>query len=110
MRPSLGRRFAALTLDWLACYSIVRGFGGEYSYILPLFIIDYGFFLALQGQSFGHTLLHIKIVDSATKGKPSLKQVLIRTFFLILVVTALTYDENGRGIHERLSGTESIRY
>jgi hypothetical protein len=24
---------------------------------------------------------------------------------LVLVVTAITYDDNGRGIHERLSGT-----
>lgn len=110
MRPSLGRRFAALSLDWLACYAIVRGFGGEYSYILPFFILEYGFFLILQGQSFGHKLLHLKVINSATKGKPGLKQVLLRTFFLVLVVTAITYDEHGRGIHERLSGTETLRY
>lgn len=110
MRPSIGRRLAGVSLDWLACYAIVRGFGGEYSYILPFFIFEYGFFLILQGQSFGHKLLHLKVIDTHTQGKPNLKQVLIRTFFLVLVITAITYDENGRGIHERLSGTETLRY
>jgi hypothetical protein len=33
---------------------------------------------------------------------------LIRTALLCLVVTAITYDDNGRGIHERLSGTALI--
>jgi hypothetical protein len=26
----------------------------------------------------------------------------------MLVVTAITYDDNGRGIHERLSGTKLV--
>jgi len=35
-------------------------------------------------------------------------QSLARTVLLCLVVTAITYDENGRGIHERLSGTRLL--
>lgn len=109
MRPTIGRRLAAVSLDWLACYAIVRGFGGEYSLILPLFIVEYGLFLLLTGQSFGHRLMRLRVIDVHTHGKPTLKQVLIRTFFLILIVTAVTFDEKGRGIHERISGTETIR-
>jgi hypothetical protein len=37
------------------------------------------------------------------------KQALIRTALLAIVVTAITFDENGRGINERISGTVLIR-
>ena len=35
-------------------------------------------------------------------------QALIRTTLICLVITAITFDENGRGIHERLSNTKLI--
>jgi hypothetical protein len=35
--------------------------------------------------------------------------VLIRTLLLCLVVTAITFDENGRGLHERISGSVLTR-
>jgi hypothetical protein len=40
---------------------------------------------------------------------PTPKQALIRTALLAIVITAITFDENGRGINERFSGTVLIR-
>ena len=38
--------------------------------------------------------------------RPTLLQALVRTVLMVIVITAITYDENGRGIHERLSKTK----
>lgn len=48
---------------------------------------------------------------TTNKKSPSANQIqaLIRTLLLCTVIFAITYDENGRGIHERLSGTYLIK-
>ena len=115
--PSLGRRLAAITVDWLACYSIVAALSGGLGQmgpnrslsILALFFLEVSVLTALQGASLGQKILRIKVVRFNDGGAITPLQALIRTFFLVLVVTAVTYDENGRGIHERLSRTALIR-
>lgn len=114
----MGRRLAGVSLDWLACYFIVVGFSGGFGAkssarpmeVLALFIFEYALLVLLQGQSLGHRLMRLKVVSYSADTPLSLKQVFVRTLLLVLVVTAVTYDENGRGIHERLSGTATIRY
>jgi hypothetical protein len=45
----------------------------------------------------------MKVVRFEDGAAISLTQALIRTILLVLVVTAVTFDVNGRGIHERSS-------
>ena len=116
-RVSLGRRFVALVLDWLMSYAIVAaltgGIGGTYSNrefsVLALFFTEFFILSALQGASAGHRIVGIRIVRFSDKGPITAKQALIRTVLLCLVVTAITYDDDGRGVHERLSNTVLIR-
>ena len=115
--PSLGRRLAAITVDWLACYSIVAALSGGLGQmgpnrslsILALFFLEVSVLTALQGASLGQKILRIKVVRFSDGGAITPVQAFVRTFFLVLVVTAVTYDKNGRGIHERLSRTALIR-
>ena len=115
--PSLGRRLAAITVDWLACYSIVAALSGGLGQmgpnrslsILGLFFLEVSILTALQGASLGQKIVRIKVVRFSDGGAITPVQALVRTFFLVLVVTAVTYDKNGRGIHERLSRTALIR-
>ena len=116
-RVSLGRRFVALALDWLMSYAIVLalsgGLGGsssnrEFS-VLALFFTEVLVLSALQGASAGHRMVGIRIARFSDKGVITPKQALIRTVLLCLVITAITYDDDGRGIHERLSNTILIR-
>jgi hypothetical protein len=51
----------------------------------------------------------MKVIRLEDGGAISLSQALIRTVLLVLVVTAVTFDVNGRGIHERLSGSVLTR-
>jgi hypothetical protein len=117
---TLGRRLAAISIDWLASYAIAFAFfagGGSYSerivgtrFTTPLiFVAEYAILIALTGASFGHRLLRLKVINLKNGGLPNLRQVLIRTALMALVITAITYDEDGRGIHERFSQTKLAR-
>jgi len=113
---SLGRRFLGLTIDWLMCYAIALGFfGGAGSFAerapharvphLVIFFIQVLVLTAFGGATAGHRIIGVKVIQVKNGANPTPLQALIRTVLLCLVVTAITYDEHGRGLHERFSGT-----
>jgi len=119
-RVSQGRRLMGITIDWLACYAISLGFfAGSGSFVdrvpearvpvLILFFTQYSISVALGGASFGHRLVGLKVVRFSDGQSPTLLQSLVRTLLLAPVVTAITFDDNGRGINERLSNTVLIK-
>jgi uncharacterized RDD family membrane protein YckC len=101
---------AGVAADWLACLMIVKGFGlaGQFTTLI-LFFAEMSILTAFGGASFGHRIVRIKVVRFADGGAPTPVQALIRTALLCTVIFAITYDENGRGIHDRLSGTYLIK-
>jgi uncharacterized RDD family membrane protein YckC len=117
IRTTYGRRMAALALDWLACYAIVAALSGGVNkmspnsslYVLVIFFLEVWILTALQGGTLGHRLFGMRVVRFEDGGAISIRQALIRTMLLVLVVTAVTFDQNGRGIHERLSGSVLTR-
>jgi uncharacterized RDD family membrane protein YckC len=116
-RVSLGRRMSALMVDWLACYFIVAASTGGIGKMAPnrswlvlaLFFAEVAILSALQGASLGHRIFGIKIIRFADGGPVTPLQALIRSSLLITVIFAITFDENGRGLHERFSGTVLTR-
>jgi uncharacterized RDD family membrane protein YckC len=116
-RVTLGRRFSALMVDWLACYFIVVATtGGLFDHsqgrefkIAALFFFEIAILSALQGATLGHRIFGIKIVRFLDGGAISPVQALIRSSLLVTVIFAITFDENGRGMHERLSGSVLTR-
>ena len=117
-RVSLGRRMAALMVDWLACYFIVaaahwgpgRTMAPNRSWtVLALFFAEISILSALQGATLGHRIFGIRIVRFADGGAISPIQALIRSALLVTVDFAITFDENGRGMHERFSGSVLTR-
>ena len=113
VRTTLSRRFAALMVDWLACYAIVAASTGGIGQMAPnrsltvlaLFFAEISILSWLQGATLGHRIFGIRIVRFADGGQITPLQALIRSALLITVIFAITFDENGRGIHERLSQT-----
>ena len=116
-RVSLRRRFAALMVDWLACYFIVAASAGGLGAlvanrsltVLALFFAEISILSALQGATLGHKIFGIRIVRFEDGGAISPMAALIRSVFLVTVIFAVTFDENGRGMHERFSGTVLTR-
>ncbi len=116
-RVSLGRRLSALMVDWLAAFFIVVSTtGGLLAHsqgrqfkISALFFVEMAVLSALQGASLGHRIFGIRIVRFADGGRISPLQAIIRSALLTTVIFAITFDENGRGMHERFSGSVLTR-
>lgn len=107
---TLFRRMAALAIDWLACLAIVKGFDLSGPFMtLAVFFAEVSILTAFGGASFGHRITKMKVVRFADGAAPTPLQALIRTLLLCTVIFAITYDENGRGVHERLSGTYLVK-
>ena len=119
-RVSQGRRLLGITIDWLACYAIALGFfAGSGSFtdrvpsaripVLLLLFAEYTVFVALGGASFGHRLVGLKVVRFSDGDSPTPLQAFIRGALLMPLITAITFDENGRGINERFSNTVLVK-
>ena len=119
-RISQGRRALGITMDWLAAYAITLGFfsgGGTFlersrgvgATVLIVLIFEYATLVTLGGSSFGHRLVGLKVVRFSDGQAPSIPQVAIRTLLMVAIVTAITFDENGRGVNERLSNTVLVK-
>ena len=109
-----------IAIDWLAAYAMTLGFfagGGTFlerthhvgATALLILAIEYLVLVTLGGSSFGHRIVGLKVVRFSDRGAASPVQVLVRTLLMIIVITAITFDEDGRGINERLSNTVLIK-
>jgi hypothetical protein len=109
-RVSQGRRIVGFTLDWLASYAIALGlFGGAGDLASKLDRSRGLTILIVALEYFGHRLVGLKVIQYIDGSKPTFMQALVRTALLVVVITAITFDENGRGINERLSHTALAR-
>ncbi len=75
-----------------------------------------GFFLAeltlftwLVGASFGQRLLGIAVVRLDGGGAPGLTRAFLRSVQICLLVPAVVWDRDGRGLHDRSVGTVVVR-
>jgi len=119
-RVSQGRRLLGITIDWLACYAIALGFfAGSGSFtervpharipVLILLFAEYCLLVAFGGASFGHRIAGLKVVRFSDGGAVTPLQALIRGALLMPLITAITFDENGRGVNERFSNTVLVK-
>ena len=114
-----GSRLAAFVLDVVAGGLI----GGLVNALLadptPLqrslssngaFALEVLLLTALTGQSLGMRVLGIRVVRLADRdGAPGFLPAAIRTALLMLVLPALFFDRDGRGLHDRAAGTAVVR-
>lgn len=119
-RISQGRRALGITIDWFAAYAVSlgffagsgtllersRGIGGT---VLLVMALEYLILVTLGGSSFGHRIVGLKVIRFSDGEAAGPLQVLVRTLLMVIIITAITFDENGRGINERLSNTVLVR-
>lgn len=111
---SLGRRLGALAIDWLASMLVARllfGRGAESVALetMGIFALMTIVLIALGGASFGQRLLGLRVVSVTTGGRVALWRVVVRTLLLCLVVPAVIWDRDQRGLHDRAAGTVVVR-
>jgi hypothetical protein len=126
----LGRRLFALVVDWAACLAISAAFyQGDAMATLGVFAVENVVLVGTLGTTVGHRLLGLRVVRVARVVRavaepagpagpagsagaavpPGLVAGAVRAALLCLVVPAVVWDADGRGMHDRLAGTVMVR-
>ena len=108
----LGRRFGALTIDWvlsLMVASLITGSARPGGWHLLVFFCEYVFFLGFFGRTPGMRVLRLHVVRFEDGGPPGLWSSVIRTILLMLVIPAVIWDADQRGMHDKATGTVVVR-
>lgn len=104
-----GRRLLALLVDWLPAYLVSYAFfGGNAWMTLGIFAVLQWLFISLVSGSIGHLVFGMRVVPLAG-GWIGVLRPLVRTLLLCIVIPAVIWDRDQRGMHDRLSGTVLVR-
>lgn len=105
----LGRRIGALAIDFAAAALISAAFFqyDGWASTAVFAVVQIVFLLTLSGSP-GHLLLGMRVVPLAG-GYLGVWRPFTRTILLCLVIPALIWDKDQRGMHDRLSGTVLVR-
>ncbi|MEW2172057.1 RDD family protein [Streptomyces sp. NPDC007027] len=110
----LGRRFGAVFFDWTLCMLIAYGLfarGDQQAagnWALGIFLVMSLLTVGTIGCTPGKRLLSLRVVAD-DGGRLGFVRVAVRTVLLLLVIPALVWDRDGRGLHDRLSRSVQIR-
>lgn len=77
--------------------------------VLAGFLLQELVLVAAAGATFGMRLLGLRVARVVDGGPPRFPAVALRTALLSLLVPALIWDRDGRGLHDRASGTVVVR-
>ena len=104
-----GRRLAALAIDW-ACAVLISVAFFHYNQWLTLeeFAIVQIVFLPTLGGSPGHRLVGLRLA-LLRGGWVGLWRPIVRTALLVLVIPAVIWDADQRGLHDKAAGTVLLR-
>ncbi len=104
-----GRRIAALAIDW-ACAVVISIAFFSYDALATtvVFSIVQILFLPTLGGSPGHRLLGLRL-QLVGGGWVGLWRPIVRTVLLCLVIPAVIWDADQRGLHDKAAGTVLLR-
>ncbi len=104
-----GRRIAALAVDYVPVLIISAAFFNYDSLaIMAVFAVIQIIFIPTLGGSPGHRLLGMRLIraDGAWTG---VWRPIVRTFLLVLVIPAVIWDQDQRGLHDKAAATILVR-
>jgi uncharacterized RDD family membrane protein YckC len=118
-----GRRFVALFVDWMVAGLIASAVVGKPIWAggndfntaqLVIFFAMSAILTGLAGATIGHRLLGLRVIRTQTGGTGYAAQVgllggAIRTFLLCLVLPAIIFDKEHRGLHDLAAKTIVVR-
>ncbi|WP_332603369.1 RDD family protein [Arthrobacter sp. S2(2024)] len=104
-----GRRILAICIDWVIALVISNfAFGGNQWATLAVFAVEQVLLIGTLGYSIGHRVAGIHVVRLGGAQAGSLA-ALVRTILLCLVIPAVVFDPDQRGLHDRAMNTILIR-
>lgn len=112
------QRVGALFVDWIASTLVVmfilgiQGFSDNPAsgfYVLLVFVVESALFTALVGGSFGKVATRLRVVRADASRPVSLVHALLRQVLVALVIPPLVFRPDGRGLHDMVAGTVTVR-
>ncbi|WP_272257312.1 RDD family protein [Streptomyces xanthophaeus] len=109
-----GRRLGALAIDWVTCQVIAYGLitGGDAkatgNWTLGLFVLLSLLTVGTVGSTPGKRLVGLRVV-AEDGGRLSAGRVVLRTLLLALLIPAVVWDRDGRGLHDRFARAIQVR-
>lgn len=105
----LGRRLGAIAIDWgIAVLLSVLFFDYNPVAVQVIFLVLQIVPLIVLNATIGHVLLGMR-VQRVVGGKLGLWPPIIRSALLMLVIPAMIWDGDQRGLHDRAVGTILLR-
>ena len=104
-----GRRIAALAIDWALSVLISYAFF-DYDPIatLAVFVVTQIIFTVTTGASVGHRLCGMRLVNLNAQSLGFWRPI-VRALLIAVVIPAVIWDADQRGMHDRLIGTALVR-
>ena len=113
----IGRRIAALMIDWAIAYlialiwlglpALTQPGAGQFA-TLGIFGLLQIVAIAALGGSIGHRMLGLAVMP-LRGGWVGLWRPVVRSLLLCIVVPALVWDSDQRGFHDKIAGTVLVR-
>ncbi|UVJ41079.1 RDD family protein [Arthrobacter sp. CJ23] len=104
-----GRRILAIAIDWTIALVISNfAFGGNQWATLAVFAAEQILLIGTLGYSIGHRMAGIHVVRLGG-GPAGPLAALVRAVLLCLVIPAVIFDPDQRGIHDKAMNTILIR-
>ncbi len=99
-----GARLVAFLVDALLCAALAWGVAGDQIWTTPIFALEVLVLTTLGGASAGQRVRGLQVVR--LDGRPvGVGRAALRTLLLLLLIPALIWDRDGRGLHDRTAGT-----
>ncbi len=124
----VGRRLVGVGIDWVLCLMISSAFFADPAIIgadptavervllagapfatLAVWALQHLVLVATLGTTIGHRVMGVRVVRVDGAPYVGVLKALIRTALLALVIPAVVWDSDGRGLHDRAAGTRVVR-
>ncbi|MFJ3923833.1 RDD family protein [Streptomyces sp. NPDC090022] len=109
-----GRRLGGVAIDWMGCQLIAFGLITDRDWVaagnwaLPLFLALALLTVGTVGFTPGKRIVGLRVI-AEDGGRLGFFRALLRTVLLGLVIPALVWDRDGRGLHDRLARAVQVR-
>ena len=106
----LGRRLVALAIDWLVASglsALIFGPEAQLQTVAVFAALQIVFLIVFSG-SIGHLVAGLRVVPLDPRWIGILKPI-VRTLLLSIVIPAVIWDNDQRGLHDKIAGTILVR-
>lgn len=124
-RSYLGRRLIGIAIDWVLCLVISSAFftvadaqaltsiervfvAGDPMATVAIWMAQHLLLVGTLGTTVGHRIIRLRVVRDDGAPFVGLVRALGRTVLMALVIPAVVWDEEGRGLHDRAVGTRIL--